>query len=639
MRDGYYLSTYIHIDSLANIIGIVKRHDQNISLWHKSGNCVKLIHYWELERITGSKQHGRPFYDIVHAKDVLNKLLGKSGLTLNDMVEIWGTPNLQTCNDYHSAEDLPKYSYHSIAHLFSAIMLDTTIFNKETIIGLAVDCGPDGIIDTKHNPKFFFTGCVVQNGKIEIFPIISPGPLWNSASQIFKLREGTLMALGSASKSIAFNQLEDIPLLKDMFCMNQADDLVGKLKEKIFGFKESDQEKLFNLFDPLFTEEENKISMVIKVIQAISFKIMGKNIDDILDKYGIESSKAFLAMAGGYVLNCPTNSYLMKKYRFKGFIAPPCVNDCGLSLGMALYAFYKKLGNFEFKLENAFYGDVDTSLISIISNSVYSQYIKSVSDMDINKVVDDIMVSPIIWFNGASEIGPRALGNRSILADPRSLEVKDKLNHIKKREWWRPVAPIILDTDVDYWFEDSFETPYMLHTFNVKPAKFDIIPAVVHLDGTARIQTINRESNPLLYEVICSFKKATGIPIICNTSLNDKGEAIINRIEEAFNFSLRKGINIMYINGKRIELHNHSLYRVESPLTRPAVFPVLDIRDKKMILNQFNPHNIPDNVLKIYYLKNLEQNFDITNERIAKGLIIYANNFRGKQSLYNPYNG
>lgn len=626
MRDGYYLSTYLEIGSLANLYNYGQRHDHNVSLWHKSGNDIKLIHYWELERESGNKYHRIACFDIDDAKRVINELLKIYNLTLDDMVEVWGTPGLQTCEDYHSIDDYPEFAYHGVAHLFSAILMDTDIFYNSNIVGLGVDGGPDTVLDVNAYEKSFYAGCVVQNGNMDMFPAYSPGVIWELASNHFGLREGTLMALATASSSKAYFEQEDVILYngnKDGAFV-QLKNYVKHLIERVDQLTEKDAGRLFNHFDPLFSIEENKISMVMKEIQNMSFRIMERNIDMILDKYNIDAKDAYLALGGGYILNCPSNSHLMKKYKFKGFIAPPCVSDTGMSLGIALYAFRKKMGRFNFKFEYAFYGDKDDSLNEIIRRGEFKEFIKSVSDFDLEKVVEDIKEAPIVWFSGAAEIGPRALGNRSIIGDPRSNTVKDELNRIKQRQWWRPVAPIVLEDDMEEWFENTYPSPYMLHTFKIRDDRKELIPAVSHLDESARVQTADPQTNPEIYKLIKAFKEDTGVPIICNTSLNDKGEPIINRIEEALNFALRKEIKVAYINGKRVELQSHDKYTMDTHMPRPLMVGKIG-EDAEALKKELNPHNISKDVLYYYFnMHRVHQMYDLKNKRDAREVSIWA---------------
>lgn len=626
MRDGYYISTYIHIDSLAHLYNTAQRHDPNISLWHKSGNKVKLVHYWELERLTGIKQNRVAFYDTAQAKEFIEKLLKEYNLRLDDIVDIWGTPQLDTDDNYHSVNDFPGLSYHSISHLFSALMCDTDKFYNDNIIGLAVDGGPDSLIDKTAYKKDYYAGCVVQKGKMQIFPVFSPGALWQIAAGHFKLREGTLMALASASNSKAFIQQQDTVLIKNGDDIGKLYEYFWSLVRQIEAITEKNEGTLFNGFDSRFTQEESKISMVMKEIQNMSQKIMEKNINDIILKYGIDPKDTYLALAGGYALNCPSNTYLVHRFNFKGFIAPPCVSDTGMSLGNALYAFYKKIGKFDFKMEHAYYGCSDNDLDAVINKEPFHVFIKNVSEIDLQQAVADIEESPVVWFNGAAEIGPRALGNRSILADPRKESSKEQLNKIKQRQWWRPVAPIILQEALNEWFEDSFSSPYMLHTFKVKKDKVGLVPAIAHLDGSARVQTIcDKGYQHQLYKLVKCFEKNTGIPILCNTSLNDKGEPIINKIPEALNFALRKGIKVVYINGKRIELHNHSKYLVNHPLERDFNFMKFSNEEKEALRKKLNPHNIPQDILLFYHnLPEMNPVYDLTNKKDARELVLRA---------------
>jgi len=142
------------------------------------------------------------------------------------------------------------------------------------------------------------------------------------------------------------------------------------------------------------------------------------------------------------------------------------------------------------------------------------------------------------WFQGRMEFGPRALGTRSILATPTDASVRDRLNAMKEREDFRPVAPVVIEEEASNWFEVSDPSPFMLFVFQVKPDKKEIIPSAVHIDGTSRIQTVNREQNALYYDLLKSFEGLTGVPVLINTSFNVRGEPIVctpkNAVESFF---------------------------------------------------------------------------------------------------------
>ena len=165
-----------------------------------------------------------------------------------------------------------------------------------------------------------------------------------------------------------------------------------------------------------------------------------------------------------------------------------------------------------------------------------------------------MVAGPVAWADGRAEVGPRALGHRSLLADPRRSATKDRLNEVKQRQWWRPVAPIVLEDQVGEWFDGGRRSPSMLETFAVRAERRDQVPAIAHLDGTARVQTLAPSDDEALYRAIQAFSATTGVPMLCNTSLNDKGEPIVATASQALNFCLRKGIGVAYLGGRRVAL-------------------------------------------------------------------------------------
>ncbi len=628
MRDGYYLSVYSHISEMANLINVGLRDNQNMSLWKKIGCKIKLIHYWEFERLSGKKQHKFSFYDVAHAKRVINELLSNYHLSIDDMEEVIGTPGIATCDNYASLDEFSEYTYHSIAHLFSGIMMNTNVFYNEDIVAIAADGGPDNVVDIEGRTKFFYSGIVARKGKIDIYPVDSPGPLWVFMKYRYSMQEGSLMALGSASGSKynisleeCFDELQSIKKIGDI---NLSYKWFVEIAEKVEVVTEQDKGIKFNYFDERFSVEENKISMVVKIVQAISIKLMERNVEMLLQKGNLIASNTYLTVVGGYALNCPTNAYLMDKYQFKGFMAPPCVSDTGMSLGMALYYFGKD-EKIDFNLECAFWGkqENDQSIHFLLQSDEFRPYIKSIAKVDIDQIVKDIIEQPIVWFDGRSEIGPRALGHRSILADPRNPDHKMRLNEIKQRQWWRPVAPVVLEKKQEEWFESFYPSQFMLMAVKVKTDQVDRVLAIAHLDNTARIQTINKDQrNCFLYEVISKFYDKTQVPMICNTSLNDKGEPIIDNAREALNFSLRKKMPVIYLNHIRIELKDFELYLEQNPTRRNAAFEYkLSEEERKNRLKELNPYNLTRTQL-ILYLNNPELNvYDLKSEKDVKKLL------------------
>ena len=420
------------------------------------------------------------------------------------------------------------------------------------------------------------------------------------------------MALASASKSEAYIEIEDILIKNNVKEENRKYGQVIRLIQQVESLTEADAGVKFNYFDPRFSEKDNKISMAMKIIQSMSERIMKRIVDEAIERYNINPKETYLAMSGGFALNCPCNTYILEGYGFKGFIAPPCVSDSGMALGIGLYSFYNELGNtFDFKFENAYYGDED-NIEEFLERKEYMDYIQSVSNFDEGQAIADMEEGPIIWFNGRAEIGPRALGARSILGDPRKAETKDKLNEVKQRQWWRPVAPIVLMDRQGEWFENFHESPYMLQVLKIRADKEEQVPAIIHEDKTARVQTIDKQNGQdLLLKLLEAFADKTGVPILCNTSLNDKGEPIINKIDEAINFGLRKGIKVGYFNGKRVSLKNHKNYKETLPLKRTLRMSVWKTQmEREKLIEKLNTYNVSDkNIRLVYYIKKFDDHY------------------------------
>lgn len=600
MENGYYLSAYIHIDPLYNALKTSKRHDQNISLWLKNNDNIELVHYWELERNFGEKQHSTAFSDENQAISFINKCLHQYNINFYDLKGVWGNNLLSKYSK--DKETFPtnnkNISFHSMYHIFSSLLLDTDRFYNSTIVGLAMDGYPDNLFETTEN-KSFYGGCISRYGEIEFFNILSPGLLWEIASKYFGLREGTLMALGNLQSPKSNVKIEDY-LIFDGKHHNE----LYKCFNKILTNCDIQENNYLSI-------QENKISNVMCEIQNLSNLIVEKNIDNISDALQKNDfyKNMYLSLSGGFCLNCITNSYIMEKYGFKDLIAPPNINDSGLSMGIALFNFYKKMKKFNFKFKNAFYGDsfdLDSAIVV-----KYNKYIKTISNGNVKTVFEDLKNHGIvIWFDGRAEIGPRALGHRSIIALPQNKETKDALNRLKQRQFWRPVAPMVLkefQKDILYNAKDS---RFMLRTFFIKEDISNKLSAIAHLDLSARIQTLTKEDDEFLYNLLLYIKEKTGVAVICNTSLNDLGEPIINNINECLNFAIRKNINICYINKVRFELENHDSFNNQFPAKRTSFYINNHFLDKIR-----KNTNLSDLELNYYcYLNSMNERYSLNNK-------------------------
>jgi carbamoyltransferase len=239
-----------------------------------------------------------------------------------------------------------------------------------------------------------------------------------------------------------------------------------------------------------------------------------------------------LTLAGGVALNCVANSRLHRDGPFEEIWVQPAAGDAGTSLGAALF-LSRELGDRIVPMSRADLGrswsDEELRRWLDEANVPYERP-ASVAESVAEIVSDDGVVA---WFQGRSEYGPRALGHRSLIADARRGENLDRLNTIKGREQFRPVAPMVLAERAAEIFEGPMPSPYMLFTHDVRPAWRDRIPAVVHVDGTARIQTVDRAQEPLVGEMLDAFERRTGVPVVVNTSLNTSGRPMVDSPADA----------------------------------------------------------------------------------------------------------
>jgi carbamoyltransferase len=232
----------------------------------------------------------------------------------------------------------------------------------------------------------------------------------------------------------------------------------------------------------------------------------------------------------------------------------PAAGDAGGAVGAALYAYHALLGKPRgFVMEHAFWGRgyAEREIREFLDGEGI-RYERLDDDRLLDRTVAALLDGQVIgWFQGRFEWGPRALGHRSILADPRRRDMKDIVNtKIKFREPYRPFAPSILADQVHDYFdapgvERQYPARFMLLVVDVKPSKRDVIPAVTHVDGTGRLQTVPREGNERYYDLISRFGQATGVPVVLNTSLNLRGEPIVNTPREAYSTFRRSGMDML----------------------------------------------------------------------------------------------
>ena len=304
-------------------------------------------------------------------------------------------------------------------------------------------------------------------------------------------------------------------------------------------------------------------------IQTVTEEVILRLTKSISKEYGSKN----LCMSGGVALNCVANGKILKEKIFENIWIQPAAGDAGGALGAALALWYKELKNKRSEspkdeMQGSYLGpSFDDFEIENDLKRLGAKYTKF-SENDILKIAAEELSKEktIGWFQGRMEFGPRALGARSIIADPRSNKMQKNLNlKVKFRESFRPFAPSIIREDVSKWFELDCDSPYMLLVANVNKSirkemtseekklfgidKLNIkrsdIPAVTHVDYSARIQTVHKNTNPRYYKLLQSFKKITGCPVLVNTSFNIRGEPIVCSVEDAYRCFMGTNLDIL----------------------------------------------------------------------------------------------
>ena len=389
----------------------------------------------------------------------------------------------------------------------------------------------------------------------------------------FKVNSGEykLMGLAPYGNPIYENKVKKLIDLKDdgTFRLNQKYfnyatglTMTSKHFHELFGQKPRDSKN----------EKLTQFHMdIASSIQKVTEDIMIKLAKSIRQEYGIKN----LCLAGGVALNCVANGKILKEKIFENIWIQPAAGDAGGSLGAALALWHieqgnKRLVNSNDDMAGSYLGleftqnQIENELKSIGANYEIADY----EDL-INKTSEYLSKEKAIgWFQGRMEFGPRALGGRSILGDPRSDKMQKNLNlKVKYRESFRPFAPSILREDLKRWFDIDVDSPYMLLVADINLEKqikmtdeekklFGIdklnikrseIPAVTHVDYSARIQTVNKNYNKRYYDLISKFKEKTGCPVIVNTSFNVRGEPIVNSPTDAFNCFMGTELDFLVI--------------------------------------------------------------------------------------------
>ncbi|WP_407059053.1 carbamoyltransferase C-terminal domain-containing protein [Ralstonia syzygii subsp. celebesensis] len=252
-----------------------------------------------------------------------------------------------------------------------------------------------------------------------------------------------------------------------------------------------------------------------------------------------------LLIGGGCGLNCEWNRSWLDSGLFSDVFVPPCTNDVGSALGSAADAQWHLTGRA--KLDwNVYCGQAFVDDVGYETASRLGPFTRRSTDMA--DIADTLRRGEVLgWVTGRAEMGPRALGNRSILAAPFERAMLDRLNTIKRREGFRPIAPVCLEEDVSTHFDLAGPSPYMLYFCKVRSR--GSLKAITHVDGSSRAQSVNAKQNPLLYRLLSEFKAQTNFGVLCNTSLNFNGTGFINRTSDLVRYAQEAGLNGFVVEG------------------------------------------------------------------------------------------
>jgi len=295
------------------------------------------------------------------------------------------------------------------------------------------------------------------------------------------------------------------------------------------------------------------------VLEEIYFALMNY----VQKKTGLKA----VTLAGGVALNCVANGMLFEKTAFRDVYVQPAANDAGTSIGAALYVWHQLLNQpRSFRMRHVYCG-TEYSRDDILNalEASGAQYQCMGEEALLARTAQELADGRVVgWYQGRMEFGPRALGNRSILADPRRAEMKDVLNsRIKKRESFRPFCPSILAEAVGDYFENSYSSPFMTMAYKIKPHQRERIAAVTHFDGTGRLQTVEKDVNPLYWNLIREFDRITGVPVLLNTSFNEN-EPIVDTPHQALDCFLRTRMDVLVLGPYfllKSDNQNQAVYR------------------------------------------------------------------------------
>ena len=600
------------------ILGISRGHNSGVCLL-KNGNIVFAI---EEERFSRKKYDGSPFAAMVKVKEYTDKvdymfIVHTQGQHTSGNIDFTGdnmyiglARKLGLIDQHADPHNHPQV--FDLSHQHHKVHASCAFYRSgfDEAVALVVDgCGSEIIDDVCIDPKFNATELFeISTWEVEsifdcnypaeinhlykhsatkdnILTIINKekdadqlyGEKNNKYHGILTRNAGITKTYEAVTKYCGFQEIEAGKTM-GLFPYGKPNDKIPSLFTQIGDYELSDPNVVVpfyprgafinaELFDELNTELDNFDDVTQEQNRRdLAYAVQTETQEQVLNlilKAVEMSGKKKVVLSGGYALNCVANYYFLNRLNEEGIelYVEPISNDGGTAIGVALFGFYNltqitdKLNGREIYLGCNY--NYKTEEINNIAQT-YGAEIKDATDYDaINLMTSKNIVA---CFQGRSEAGPRALGNRSLMFDPTFEDGKDFVNEIKRREYFRPFAGSILAEDVHEWFDlrGMEDTPHMMYAVNCQPGIAEKIPSIIHVDGTCRIQTVTEEDNPLYYRIIKEFKERTGVPIIFNTSFNLGGEPLVETLDDALRTLANSKIEYLYLPeyGKLITVKN-----------------------------------------------------------------------------------
>ena len=551
-----------------------KKHDHRFP-FNAIDACLKdaKIEYINIDLVVF---YEKPFLKFERLIETYLSFVPKGFISFKESMPIWSQEklfqkniiekNMKILSPNSNWENKILFSDHHMSHAASAFY--PSPYKKALVLIM------DGVGESATTSVY-----IGENEKLELqkeikFPS-SLGLLYSAFTYFtgFKVNSGEYKLMGLApygNPKYAALIKDNLIDIKDdgSFCLNQNYfdyctnlKMTNKKFNKLFGSLPRKSNQLINQFHMDLASS----------IQSVTEEIILKILKSLSKEYNQDN----LCLAGGVALNCVANGKILKSNIFKKIWIQPAAGDAGGALGAALTAYHyflnkKRNVNKNDCMKGSYLG---SNYENITIKNTLGQKGAVFSEYSDNELINETALlltknKSIGWFQGKMEFGPRALGGRSILADPRNTDNQSKLNlKIKFRESFRPFAPSILEEDLEKWFDISSKSPYMLFVANVLKEKLvklpsnyenlngiekiniarSIVPAITHLDFSARIQTVNKTTNLKFYNLIKKFKLLTDCPILINTSFNVRGEPIVNTPEDAFNCFMGTGLDCLVI--------------------------------------------------------------------------------------------